>query len=82
MNNIFFKLLRAMKNLKPFGPSIGKTLISKRFMRLINKVIDGQIVKKTAEEISQSIESASEVITEVAKKQQFKLQKWQKKQQR
>ena len=31
------------------------------------EVIDGQIVKKTAEEISQSIESASEVITEVAK---------------
>ena len=35
-----------MKNLKPFGPSIGKTLISKRFMRLINKEIDGKIVSK------------------------------------
>lgn len=31
------------------------------------KVIDGQIVKKTAEEISQSVESSSEIITEVAK---------------
>jgi predicted nucleic acid-binding Zn-ribbon protein len=30
------------------------------------KVIDGQIVKKTAQEISQSIESSSEEITEVA----------------
>ena len=35
-----------MKNLKPFGPSIGKTLISKRFMRLINKEIDHKIVTK------------------------------------
>ena len=31
------------------------------------KVIDGQIVQKTAEEISQSVESSSEIITEVAK---------------
>ena len=35
-----------MKNLKPFGPSIGKTLISKRFVRLINKEIDNKIVTK------------------------------------
>ena len=30
-----------MKNLKPFGPSIGKTKISKTFINKLNKEFDG-----------------------------------------
>ena len=35
-----------MKNLKPFGPSIGKTKISKKFLDLLNKEIDNNILTK------------------------------------
>ena len=35
-----------MKNLKPFGPSIGKTQISKKFLDLLNKEIDNNILTK------------------------------------
>ena len=33
-----------MKNLKPFGPSIGKTKISKKFLDILNKEIDNKIL--------------------------------------
>ena len=29
-----------MKNLKPFGPSIGKTKLSKKFFNILNKEFD------------------------------------------
>ena len=35
-----------MKNLKPFGPSIGKTKISKKFLDTLNKEIDNKILTK------------------------------------
>ena len=35
-----------MKNLKPFGPSIGKTKISKKFLDILNKEIDNKILTK------------------------------------
>jgi len=35
-----------MKNLKPFGPSIGKTKISKKFLDALNKEIDNKILTK------------------------------------
>ena len=51
-----------MKNLKPFGPSIGKTLISKRFMSLINKEIDHKIVTKKNDK---SLKLASQIKKEI-----------------
>ena len=35
-----------MKNLKPFGPSIGKTKISKKFLDILNNEIDNKILTK------------------------------------
>ena len=35
-----------MKNLKPFGPSVGKTKISKKFLYVLNKEIDNKILTK------------------------------------
>ena len=35
-----------MKNIKPFGPSIGKTKISKRFLDILNKEIDNKDLTK------------------------------------
>ena len=35
-----------MKNLKPFGPSIGKTKISKKFLNILNKEIDNKTLTK------------------------------------
>ena len=35
-----------MKNIKPFGPSIGKTKISKKFLNILNKEIDKKILTK------------------------------------
>ena len=35
-----------MKNLKPFGPSIGRTKISKKFLDILNKEIDNKILTK------------------------------------
>ena len=35
-----------MKNIKPFGPSIGKTKISKKFLDILNKEIDNKILTK------------------------------------
>ena len=33
-----------MKNIKPFGPSIGKGEISKKFLTILNKEIDNKVV--------------------------------------
>ena len=35
-----------MKNIKPFGPSIGKAKISKRFLAILNKEIDNKVLTK------------------------------------
>ena len=35
-----------MKNIKPFGPSIGKTKISKNFLDILNKEIDNKVLTK------------------------------------
>ena len=35
-----------MKNIKPFGPSIGKTKISKKFLYILNKEIDNKALTK------------------------------------
>ena len=35
-----------MKNIKPFGPSIGKTKISKKFLDIVNKEIDNRVLTK------------------------------------
>jgi len=35
-----------MKNIKPFGPSIGKTKISKKFLNILNKEIDNKDLTK------------------------------------
>ena len=35
-----------MKNIKPFGPSIGKTKISKKFLDILNKEIDNKFLTK------------------------------------
>ena len=35
-----------MKNIKPFGPSIGKSKISKKFLTVLNKEIDNKVLTK------------------------------------
>ena len=35
-----------MKNIKPFGPSIGKTKVSKKFFNILNKEIDNKVLTK------------------------------------
>ena len=35
-----------MKNIKPFGPSIGKTKISKKLLNILNKEIDNKVLTK------------------------------------
>ena len=35
-----------MKNIKPFGPAIGKTKISKKFLDILNKEIDNKVLTK------------------------------------
>ena len=35
-----------MKNIKPFGPSLGKTKISKKFLNTLNKEIDNKVLTK------------------------------------
>ena len=35
-----------MKNIKPFGPSIGKTKISKKFFDKLNKEFDTKSISK------------------------------------
>jgi len=36
-----------MKNIKPFGPSIGKAKISKKFLNILNKEIDSKALTKS-----------------------------------
>ena len=36
-----------MKNFKPFGPSIGKSKISKKFLEKLNKEVDTKIFSKS-----------------------------------
>ena len=35
-----------MKNIKPFGPSIGKTKLSKKFFNILNKEVDNKVLTK------------------------------------
>jgi len=51
-----------MQNLKPFGPSIGKTKISKKFIDKLNKEFDG-ISKSKKKDYSSKL--ASQIQNEV-----------------
>ena len=51
-----------MKNIKPFGPSIGKTKISKRFIDKINKEFDK---KSNSKKIDYSSKLASQIKNEI-----------------
>ena len=35
-----------MKNIKPFGPSIGQTKISRKFLNILNKEVDNKVLTK------------------------------------
>ena len=35
-----------MKNIKPFGPSIGKGKISNKFLNILNKEIDNKVLTR------------------------------------
>ncbi len=51
-----------MKNIKPFGPTIGKTKISKKFFDVLNKEFDA---KSTTKEIDYSSKLASQIKQEI-----------------
>ena len=51
-----------MKNLKPFGPSIGKTKISKNFLNKLNKEFDQKSISK---KIDYSSKLASQINNEI-----------------
>ena len=51
-----------MKNIKPFGPSIGKTKISKKFLDKLNKEFD---IKSNSKKIDYSSKLASQIKNEV-----------------
>jgi uncharacterized protein (TIGR02466 family) len=51
-----------MKNIKPFGPSIGKTKISKRLIKKLNDEFD---LKSTIKKINYSSKLASQIKNEV-----------------
>ena len=51
-----------MKNIKPFGPSIGKTKISKKFLDILNKEIDN---KDLTEKNDYSSKLASQIKKEI-----------------
>jgi len=51
-----------MKNFKPFGPSIGKTRISKKFIDKLNREFDG---KSNSKKIDYSSKLASQIQNEV-----------------
>ena len=51
-----------MKNLKPFGPSIGKTKISKNFLNKLNKEFDD---KSTTKKIDYSSKLSSQIKNEI-----------------
>ena len=35
-----------MKNIKPFGPSIGQTKISRKFLNILNKEVNNKVLTK------------------------------------
>ena len=51
-----------MKNIKPFGPSIGKTKISKRFLDVLNKEFDS---KSKSKKVDYSSKLASQIKKEL-----------------
>ena len=51
-----------MKNLKPFGPSIGKTKISKKFLDKLNNEFD---IKSNSKKIDYSSKLASQIKNEL-----------------
>ena len=51
-----------MKNIKPFGPSIGKTKISKKFLNILNKEFDK---KSKSKKIDYSSKLASQIKNEL-----------------
>ena len=51
-----------MKNIKPFGPSIGKTKISKKFLDILNKEVDNKVLTKN---IDYSSKLASQIKKEI-----------------
>ena len=51
-----------MKNIKPFGPSIGKTKISKKFSDILNKEFD---IKSNSKKIDYSSKLASQIKNEL-----------------
>ena len=51
-----------MKNIKPFGPTIGKTKISKKFFDVLNKEFD---TKSKSKEIDYSSKLASQIKKEL-----------------
>ena len=51
-----------MKNIKPFGPSIGKTKISKKFFVVLNKEFDE---KSKSKKIDYSSKLASQIKNEL-----------------
>ena len=57
-----------MKNIKPFGPTIGKTKISKKFFTLLNKEFDTKLKKK---KIDYSSKLASQIKKEIKISEKF-----------
>ena len=51
-----------MQNIKPFGPTIGKTKISKKFFDKLNKEFDG---KSNSKKIDYSSKLASQIKKEI-----------------
>ena len=57
-----------MKNIKPFGPSIGKTKLSKKFINVLNKEFD---VKSKNKKIDYSSKLASQINKELKISEKF-----------
>jgi len=53
-----------MKNIKPFGPSIGKARISKKFLDILNKEFDEKS-KSKSKKIDYSSKLASQIKKEL-----------------
>ena len=65
-----------MKNIKPFGPSIGKTKISKKFLDILNKEIDNKVLttnndysSKLASQIKKEIKISNNFIKKNLKRE-------------
>jgi uncharacterized protein (TIGR02466 family) len=57
-----------MKNIKPFGPTIGKTKVSKKFFDVLNKEFD---TKSKTKKIDYSSKLASQIKNEIKISQKF-----------